>query len=130
MTTGQNHSSASTTADEKPDVQELQANIEQTRQDLGETVDALTAKMDVKSRTRARLNDTKQRATVKLNDTKGQASVKLQDAKVKTSQLTATAKQNATDETGKPKPAVLAGAGGVVAALLAVVSVAIWKKRR
>jgi chromosome segregation ATPase len=130
MTTEQNQSSSNSTTDDKPDVQELQANIEQTRHDLGETVDALTAKMDVKSRTRARLNDTKQRATVKLNDTRGQATVKLQDARAKTSQLTATAKQNATDDAGKPKPAVLAGAGGVVAALVAVVSVAIWKKRR
>ena len=47
----------------KPDVEEIQADIEQTRQELGETVDALTAKMDVKSRTKARLDDTRQRAT-------------------------------------------------------------------
>lgn len=130
MTTEQNQASSNSSNGAKPDVEDIQADIEQTRQELGETVDALTAKMDVKSRTKARLEDTKQRATVKLNETKGQASVKLQDAKVKTSQLTAQAKQSATDDAGKPKPAVLAGAGGVVTALVAVVSLVLWRKRR
>jgi chromosome segregation ATPase len=129
MTTEQNQSGTSSNG-AKPDVEEIQANIEQTRQELGETVDALTAKMDVKSRTKARLDDTRQRATVKLNQTKGQASVKLQDAKVRTSQLTAQAKHNATDDAGKPKPAVLAGAGGAVTAVVALVSLVLWRKRR
>ena len=130
MTTDQNHTSPSGTAQEKPDVEEIQANIEETREELGRTVDALTAKMDVKSRTKARLNDTKQRATVRLNDTRAQATVRLQDAKVRTSQLTADAKASATDEAGKPKPAVLAGAAGVLTACVAAVSVAAWRKRR
>ena len=128
MTTEQNTSNSANGT--KPDVEEIQATIERTRQDLGETVDALTAKMDVKSRTKARLEDTRQRATVKLNEARGQASVALQDAKVKTSQLTAQAKQSATDDDGKPKPGVLAGAGGVATVLVAVASVVVWRKRR
>jgi hypothetical protein len=43
------------TSSPQPDIEQLQAEIEQTREQLGETVDALTAKLDVKSRTRARL---------------------------------------------------------------------------
>ena len=34
------------------DIGEIQSDIEQTRKDLGETVEALTAKMDVKQRTK------------------------------------------------------------------------------
>ena len=134
MTTDQNHTAAAGSArdkpEEKPDVEELQANIEKTRAELGRTVDALTAKMDVKSRTKARLDDTKQRATVKLNDTRAQATLKLQDAKVRTSQLAAAARESATDDAGKPKPGVLAGAAGVLTALVAVASVAVWRRRR
>ena len=48
--------------DANPDIEQIQSEIEQTRQELGETVDALTAKLDVKSRARARLDDTKHRA--------------------------------------------------------------------
>jgi chromosome segregation ATPase len=128
MTTEQNTSNSSNGA--KPEVEDIQADIEKTRQELGETVDALTAKMDVKSRTKARLDDTRQRATVKLNETKGQASVKLQDAKVKTSQLTAQAKESATDDAGKPKPAVLGGAAGAAAALVAAVVLVVVRRRR
>ena len=40
---------------ENPGVEQLQANIEQTRQELGQTVDALSAKLDVKSRTKQRM---------------------------------------------------------------------------
>ena len=117
MTTEQNTSNSSNGT--KPDVEDIQAEIEKTRQELGETVDALTAKMDVKSRTKARLDDTRQRATVKL-----------QDAKVKTSQLTAQAKESATDDAGKPKPAVLGGAAGAVAALVGAVVLVVVRRRR
>jgi len=42
-------------------VEDLQADIAQTRQELGETVEALTAKMDVKERTRQKAAETKER---------------------------------------------------------------------
>ena len=129
MTTDSNQSAENTT-NGTPDATELQANIEQTRHDLGETVDALSAKLDVKSRTKARLNDTKQRASVKLNDTRGQATVKLNETKVKASRLTASAKDSATDDAGKPKPAVLGGAAGVAVAAVAGVVLLVVRKRR
>jgi ElaB/YqjD/DUF883 family membrane-anchored ribosome-binding protein len=45
----------------KPDVQTLRADIEQTRAELGETVQALAAKADVKARAKEQVEYTKQR---------------------------------------------------------------------
>lgn len=104
---------------EKPDIEQIQATIEQTREELGETVDALTAKLDVKSRTRAR-----------LTDTKNQTAAKLQDAQAKAWQLTKSAQNSATDDQGKPKPALIAGAVGLGAVLVTTIAVTVWRKRR
>lgn len=43
------------------DIDELQADIEQTRNELGETVEAVTAKMDVKERTKEKAAEAKDR---------------------------------------------------------------------
>ena len=45
----------------KPDVQALRDEIKQTRADLGETVQALAAKADVKARAKDQVEQTKQR---------------------------------------------------------------------
>ena len=45
----------------KPDVDALRAEIAQTRADLGETVQALAAKADVKARAKEQVEQTKQR---------------------------------------------------------------------
>src|SRR4051812_25161757 len=105
--------------DEKPDIEELQANIEQTRQELGDTVEALTAKLDVKSRAKARVNDTKLRAKGQLSDVQARAKG-----------LTTQARSKATTDEGKPAPAVLAGAGAVLASLLLATGLVVWRKRR
>ena len=49
------------------DIDELQTDIEQTRKELGETVEALTAKMDVKERTKEKLAETKERVLDKAH---------------------------------------------------------------
>jgi DNA-binding XRE family transcriptional regulator len=46
----------------KPTVEELRAEIKQTRAELGETVQALAAKADVKARARDQVEVAKQRA--------------------------------------------------------------------
>jgi len=45
----------------KPDVTALRAEIKQTRADLGETVQALAAKADVKARAREQVEQTRQK---------------------------------------------------------------------
>lgn len=122
MTTPEQHQEAGTGesgADGDPDIEEIQASIEQTREELGETVDALTAKLDVKSRTKAR-----------LSDTKNQAAVKLQDARAKASDLTRSAQKSVTDDHGKPKPALIAGTGALAAVVVTTIAVVAWRKRR
>ena len=49
------------TPQEKPDVQMLREDIKQTRAELGETVQALAARADVKARAKEQVEQTKQR---------------------------------------------------------------------
>jgi hypothetical protein len=58
MTTAE---SGSNGAPQTPD--QIREEIERTRADLADTVDALHAKVDVKSRAQAKLDDVKHRAT-------------------------------------------------------------------
>jgi len=53
----------------KPTIEELRAGIKQTRAELGETVQALAAKADVKARAREQVEVARQRAleTVRTN---------------------------------------------------------------
>jgi uncharacterized protein DUF3618 len=94
------------TPDAPPDMAELQADIERTRADLADTVDQLAAKLDVKSRVRTSVGETKDRAVAELS--------RLQD--------------RATDDRGKPTPATLGIGGGVLAAAVAVLVVALWRR--
>ena len=94
------------TEDASPDVAHLQADIERTRADLADTVDQLTAKLDVKTRVRTSVADTKDDATAQLR--------KLRD--------------QATDEQGKPTPKALGIGGGALAAVIAVVVIALWRR--
>lgn len=98
--------------------EEIEADLARTREDLAETVDALGAKLDVKSRARAQVAATKKRATDQA-----------QAARVKATDTVGQAKTAATNEDGKPVPAVLAGAG-VLVLLGIVVPVLLGRRRR
>jgi Protein of unknown function (DUF3618) len=91
-----------------PEMVELQADIERTRADLANTVDQLTAKLDVKTRVRNRVADTKDKATAQLRN--------MQD--------------RATDDDGKPTTVTRGIGGGVLAALVAVLLLALWRRNR
>ncbi|MDX6302137.1 MAG: hypothetical protein QOF53_3351 [Nocardioidaceae bacterium] len=129
-TNGASANGTGTDGDQKPDIEELQANIEQTRQELGDTVEALTAKLDVKSRAKARVNDTKLRTKAQLNDVQARAKGQLSDVQARAKGLTTQARSKATTDDGKPAPAALAGAGAVLASLLLVTGLVVWRKRR
>jgi hypothetical protein len=53
----------------KPDVDQLRAEIKRTRADLGETVQALAAKADVKARAKEQVEQTKQRVRAQAAET-------------------------------------------------------------
>jgi hypothetical protein len=48
-------------------IDDIQADIEQTRHDLGQTVEALQAKLDVKERTKEKVAETKERVVDKAD---------------------------------------------------------------
>ncbi|MCT7659596.1 DUF3618 domain-containing protein [Mycobacterium deserti] len=95
------------------DIDDIEADIEQTRTELGETVQALQDKLDVKGRATDKATETKQAVVEKAAETK-QAVVEKAD----------TIKHAATDN---PKRSVPVAA--VVLIALAV-GVLIWRRRR
>jgi len=108
----------------KPDVAVLRAEIQQTRQDLGETVQALAAKADVKARAREQVEQAKQRVRASVDDA---ANRVLRTA----DQATESAVQSAQDVTERarrnPVPFVVVLAAG---AALAVVLIVLRGRRR
>ncbi|GAT09743.1 hypothetical protein AU197_14380 [Mycobacterium sp. IS-1590] len=83
-------------------VDDIQADIEQTRHELGETVEALQAKLDVKTRAKEKVDETKERVAEKAD----------------------TLRHTATDN---PKQTVPVAA---IVAILAVVGIIVWRRRR
>jgi Protein of unknown function (DUF3618) len=89
-----------------PEMAELEADIARTREDLADTVDQLTAKLDVKARVRNRATDARDAATAQVRS----------------------ARQHLVDADGKPRPTALGVGGGVLAAIAAVVLVKLWRR--
>jgi ElaB/YqjD/DUF883 family membrane-anchored ribosome-binding protein len=81
-------------------IDELQADIDRTRQELGETVSALSAKVDVKARVHEKVAETKEVAVHKAH---------------------------LVEETVKRNPGLDVG---VLAAVAVAIGVAVWLRRR
>jgi hypothetical protein len=94
---------------------QIEAEIEQTRQELGKTVEALSAKLDVKARARQRLVATKEHAGQRADAARRRAA-----------ELVAQAKVAATESQGRSRTVVPVGAVVVVVVLSAAV---VWKRR-
>lgn len=94
----------------------VEADIERTRDDLGHTVDALKDKFDVKAQAKNKVDDVKESAAAQVHNVQEHAA-----------HLAAEVKDAATDDHGKPKPAI--PIGGAVAAAAAVVLVWLWRRR-
>jgi hypothetical protein len=96
-------------------IDEIQTDIAETRKELGDTVEALSAKMDVKQRTKDKAAETKEAVALKAAETK---EAVLDKAHVV---------QHATLDDGRAKvtvPATLAVAGAAVLVWL------LWRRRR
>jgi hypothetical protein len=102
--------------------EDIQADIEHTRKELGETIGALSAKADVTGRAKQKATDTKDHITEKASETKDLVVEKAHAAQF-------AARDAVTDSTGSVKPTVPIAALIAAAAILAI-SVAVWRHRR
>jgi len=103
-------------------IDDIQADIEHTREELGETIEALSAKADVKGRVKQKAADTKDRITEKAHESRDVVVEKAHAAQ-------SAARDAVTDDTGSVKPGVPIAALIAAAAVL-VVSVVVWRRRR
>jgi hypothetical protein len=90
-------------------IDDIQADIEHTREELGETVEALSAKLDVKERTKQKAIETKDRIAEKTHETKERV-------------VQATQRMR-SGNSGKPVVAIAAAAA-------VIVGVVVWTRRR
>lgn len=97
---------------------EIAADIEQTREHLGATVDALTNKLDVKSRAQDKVADARDRAATQVDAVKAQGA-----------RLVVQARDAATEDDGSTKP-VVPIAAGLLGAGMAVLAITAWRRAR
>ena len=102
-------------------IDDIQADIEHTRKELGETIEALSAKADVKGRAKKKAADTKDSITEKVYETKEIALKKAHAAQ-------SAARDAVTDDTGSVKPGVPLIAALIAAAV--VIGLVVWRRRR
>jgi ElaB/YqjD/DUF883 family membrane-anchored ribosome-binding protein len=93
------------------DEQELEKEIERTREQLGQTVEALAAKVDVKARTQEKLSQLT--ARVKGKATEASRQLRLQDKADKAKQQAAQAGQQV-----RKRPVPVAATAGVLGVLV------------
>ena len=101
--------------------EEIRSEIETTREQLGETVEALAEKADVKGQAKAKVDETKQRFTRKAED----AKAKLGEASPDQAKGAATT----AAETAKERPLPFAVAGAFAVGLLVGLMVARRRRR-
>lgn len=99
--------------------EEIEADIARTREQLGHTVEALSSRLDVKSRVRDKLRAAKRRVTDRGAALRGGGR-----------QHAASAMAVASDDQGRPKPAVPAAGAALAAMGAAVVGYALWQRFR
>ena len=116
--------------------EQIEAEIEVQREQLAETIDALSAKLDVKSQAQAKVEEAKQTAQSKVAQVKhtaqsavGSAQAKVGSAQTKVGTSSGNVKRTvtsgATTPAGRPKPELLAF--GVT--VLVATAVLWWRER-
>jgi hypothetical protein len=97
-------------------VEEIESDIARTRENLGDTVDELTQKLDVKAQAQHKVHDIKERAVEQVHT-----------AQVRGGEALTRAKTTLTNDQGKVKPVIPAVGAAVLVAMLTVV---LWRRRR
>jgi ABC-type transporter Mla subunit MlaD len=93
------------------DPEQLKTEIEQTRQQLGDTVDQLAAKADVKGRAQAKAADLTQQAKDTAAQVKKQAAARADQVKQQAATTAGQVKQQASTTTGQVKEQAVSVAG-------------------
>ena len=92
---GQDEGTAGAPVTEAKDPEQLREEIEETRRELGDTVEALAAKADVKSRAREKVESTKESVAQKKDELLGKAREASPDSvSAGAAQVTQKAKEN------------------------------------
>ena len=98
--------------------EEIRADIERTREELGDTAAAVAAKADVKKQAKAKVGSVKQKASAKADETKQKAAGKteeLADKARQTAPESAAAGAQQAQEFARENPVPLALVGAFVA---------------
>lgn len=102
-------------------IADIQADIDTTRKELGDTVEALAAKVDVKARAKQKAGETKDRVTETVDHGRQIAVDKAQTAQF-------AVRGALTDDAGSVKPVVPRAA--LIAAGVVVIGIVVWWRRR
>jgi vacuolar-type H+-ATPase subunit E/Vma4 len=101
--TGDEHPTGGSTPDGTPpdNVQELTAEIERTREELGETIEALAAKADVKARAKDLAADARKSASATAGQVKQQVAGQAARARAAVREATPPQVRRAADQAGQ-----------------------------
>lgn len=90
------------------DIDQIQADIDRTREQLGQTVEALSHKLDVKA----------------------QAGERVAHARTWAADQVERGRQATTDDNGKPLPAIRIGAPATLGAIAVIIGLLVWRRSR
>ncbi|MBT2520880.1 DUF3618 domain-containing protein [Arthrobacter sp. ISL-28] len=107
-------------------IEDIKHDIEQTREELGETVEALTAKLDVKAQAKKKAASLKNQATSRLASGKEQAAAAMASSRARLDQLARQARTYQA-ENRQQSQALITGACAVAGALISTI---IWRTTR
>jgi len=109
-------------------IEDLQSDIERTREQLGQTVEALSDKLDVKAQAKQKAADTRDRFAARTKEAKERALNTAQTLRSKTAGVGAKMADAATDNQGSIRPAVPLAGIAVTAAV--AIGIVVWIRRR
>ncbi len=87
-------------------IDDLQADIERTRTQVGQTVEALSDKLDVKAQAKQKAANTRDHLASKTQEAKGRAVDKAQALRSKAAEVGSKVADAATDNQGSIRPTV------------------------
>ena len=103
-------------------IEDLQADIERTRTQLGQTVEALSDKLDVKAQAKQKAAYTRDRLASKTQEARGRAVDTAQTLRSKAAEVRSKVADAATDDQGSIRPTVpMAGIAVAVAVATGIV---------